>query len=100
MSFALLLTVACDGEQREIQKKEDDAYAAGCEAGRFAGAVAGTDDGTECRERDEVPSEEARDGGLAYCEAQEPTDKELELSCDCQPCGRWEDGYLECYPET
>ena len=25
---------------------------------------------------------------------------ELELSCDCQPCGRWEDGYLECYPET
>ena len=24
MSFALLLTIACDGEQREIQKKEDD----------------------------------------------------------------------------
>ena len=95
--------IACNGEERELEEKEHAAYEAGCDAGRLAGSIAGTDDGMACRERAEVPDEAAEKGTLKYCASHGPTAEELlEESCDCwpeAPCESWEWGYRDCWPE-
>ena len=87
-----LLVLACDGEEREREEKEDAAYEAGCDEGRLAGSVAGTDDGTECRERADIPVEAADEGTMKYCGDKWLTD-------ESQPCEFWYNGYRDCWLE-
>jgi hypothetical protein len=84
-----LFLFACDGEERELEEQEDAAYAAGCDVGQVAGTLVGQADGSECRERSDVPLDTAEEGMVAYCGG--------EASESDQPCYWWKIGYLDCW---
>ena len=90
MRFVLHLTITCNGEQGEFDEQADAAYEAGCDEGRYAGSLAGTDDGLACLERAEVPVEAARTGMIEYCDGEWPSD-------EGQPCEWWDSGYRDCW---